>query len=292
MSEKETKSTGLPPEFTAPSETLKPGAHDSDMYMTSTSVTEGRKNVTSWIGRNTAGVAVGVIQLRAILPMIPGHIANASTFQFPILYREIACPDPYVIMAEDPDKETEFVDESAKAARWLELQGVRAIVGNCGFFGTYQHHIQEKIDTPFFSSSLVQLPTILTCLPKKKKVGVVTANGPLLEKGPALKYCGVSTQYESNRIVIQSAQGPEFDKVTGQSGKPFDVFKLEQEIVKAAETVVTRDPNVGAILLECTELSAAAYAVQNAVRLPVYDFCTLIRFIQDGAVARQYTGWM
>jgi Asp/Glu/hydantoin racemase len=92
--------------------------------------------------------------------------------------------------------------------------------------------------------------------------------------------------------VIQSAEGPEFDKVVGQTGGPFDVFKLEQEIVKAAETVVKRDPNVGAFLLECTELSAAAHAVQNAVRLPVYDYCTLIRFIQDGAVARQYTGWM
>ena len=78
----------------------------------------------------------------------------------------------------------------------------------------------------------------------------------------------------------------------GQTGEPFDVLKLEQKIVKAAKTVVKRDPNVGAILLECTELSAAAHAVQNAVRLPVYDYCTLIGFIQDGAVARQYTGWM
>ena len=283
---------GLPPEFTAPSETLKPGARESDFYMETTGYSAGKAKVTSWIGRNVAGISVGILQLRAVLPMVPGHIANGTTFDFPLLYREMLPPNPYTIMALDPDGDTAFLEEAVKACRWLELQGVRAIIGNCGFFGTFQAAIQERIDTPFFSSSLVQLPTVLTCLPSSKKVGVVTANGPVLEEAPAIENCGVSAEDKANRIVIAGAEGPEFTKVLGQTGEPFDVQKLEEEIVAAARGIVDSDPNIGAVLLECTELAPAAYAVQNAVRVPVYDYSTLIRFVHDGSRARQYHGYM
>ena len=60
-----------------------------------------------------------------------------------------------------------------------------------------QKAIGERIETPFFSSSLVQLPTVLTVLPSSKKVGVVTANGPVLEAGPAIENCGVSSDDKS-----------------------------------------------------------------------------------------------
>ena len=284
--------SGLPPEYTAPAETLKPGAHDSDLYMESTGYTKENEKVTTWIGRNTAGIAIGLVQLRAMLPMIPGHVGNGTTFKFPLLYREMLPPDPYKIMALEPDKEKVFVDEIVKAANWLELQGVRAIVGNCGFFGTYQTVVQERIDTPFFSSSLVQLPNILTCLPKRKKVGVITANGPILQQCPAIENCGVTIKDKNERVVIQGAEGPEFTKVLNQTGEPFNVLKLEKEIVDAAKRIMKRDKNIGAFLLECTELSAAAYAVQDEVRLPVYDYCTMVRLIHDGARARRYTGFV
>ena len=283
---------GLPPEFTAPSETLKPGKRESDFYMETTGYSAGNAKVTSWIGRNVAGVSVGILQLRAVLPMVPGHIANATTFDFPLLYREMLPENLYTIMALDPEADQGFLDEAVKACNWLELQGVRAIVGNCGFFGTFQNAIQERIDTPFFSSSLVQLPTILTCLPRSKKVGVVTANGPVLEEAPAIENCGVSAEDRKSRVIIAGAEGPEFTKVLQQTGEPFDVQKLEEEIVAAARSIVDNNDDIGAMLLECTELAPAAYAVQNAVRVPVYDYSTLIRFVQDGSRARQYHGYM
>ena len=76
---------GLPPEYTAPAETLKPGTHDSELFMEATGYTEENAMVSSWIGRNVAGITIGFVQLRAVLPMIPGHPANGTTFKFPIL---------------------------------------------------------------------------------------------------------------------------------------------------------------------------------------------------------------
>ena len=127
MSDQES-TTSLPPEFTAPADTLQPGPHDSDVYMESTGYSAEDDEVSCWIGRNVAGATIGLIQLRAILPLIPGNMGNATTFDFPLLYREMLPPDPYKIMATDPDAETEFVDEAVKAAKWLELQGVRGEV--------------------------------------------------------------------------------------------------------------------------------------------------------------------
>jgi Asp/Glu/hydantoin racemase len=280
--------SNVPPEYTAPSDTLKPGPHDSDYYVESTGASEENANVNWWLGRNVGGVTIGLIQLRAHLPMAPGNMGNATTFDFPLLYREMLPENPYDIMALKPEKP--FVDEIVKAARWLELQGVRAIMGNCGFFGTYQIAVAERIDTPFFSSSLIQLPTILQSLPRSKKVGVITANGEVLAAGPAIENCGVSPEDKKNRIVIEGCEnGSEFKKVLGLEGN-YNMLKLEREIVEAAERIVKRDKDVRAILLECTELPPAAYAVQNAVRLPVWDYTTLTKWIHLGCLRRPFTG--
>jgi hypothetical protein len=40
--------------------------------------------------------------------------------------------------------------------------------------------VQARIGTPFFSSSLMMLPMMVRSMPKNQKVGVLTANGPLL----------------------------------------------------------------------------------------------------------------
>ena len=64
----------------------------------------------------------------------------------------------------------------------------------------------------------------------------------------------------------------------------------EEEIVAATKKVVEEDGNIGAVLLECTELPPAAHAVQNAVRLPVWDYTTLTKWIHDGCLRRKFTG--
>jgi hypothetical protein len=48
----------------------------------------GEEDVTWWEGRRVrvGGIAIGVIQLSANIPMIPGNMGNASTFDFPLMY--------------------------------------------------------------------------------------------------------------------------------------------------------------------------------------------------------------
>ena len=137
---------------------------------------------------------------------------------------------------------------------------------------------------------------ILRALPKDQKIAVITANGPVLENNPAMENCGVTPEDKANRCVIGGCEDadtyPEFKKVLGQTGETFNVLKLEQEIVAATKKVVEENGNIGAVLLECTELPPAAAAVQEAVRRPVWDFTTLAKWVHDGCLRRKFTGWV
>ena len=278
----------LPKEWTAPWQSLQRGPHDSPQYMETAGYNEANADLTWWTGRNVAGVTIGLVQGRANLPMAPGNLGNATTFPFPLLYREFIPENVYDVLALEPVES--FTDQMVEAAKWLEFQGVRAIMANCGFFGTYQLAVQERIDTPFFSSSLMQLPMILQSLPRSKKVGIVTANGERLPQTQAIENCGVSLEDKANRLVIQGCEdGEEFQNILNLTGV-YNMVRLEQEIVAAAQEIVKRDKDVSAILLECTELPPAAHAVQNAVRLPVWDYTTLAKWIHSACLRRPFTG--
>ena len=56
-------------------------------------------DVVWWEGRRVGGIAIGVIQLSANIPMIPGNMGNASTFDFPLLYEPMEVTGDMVVNA-------------------------------------------------------------------------------------------------------------------------------------------------------------------------------------------------
>ena len=271
--------------------TLKPGARDSALYTETSGYYDEDSDLTWWDGRNVSGVTIGLVQFRANVPMMPGNMGNATTFDFPMLYREMLPYNIVDVLAEEPT--ANFTEAIVDAARWLELQGVSAIMGNCGFFGSYQNTVQARINTPFFSSSLMQLPMIVQSMPRDKKVAVITANGPRLSIVPAIEACGLSAEDKANRIVVRGLENaPEFDGAVGNLIGYYNPFKVEQEMVALARQMLQENDDIGTFLLECTELSPHAFAVSNEVRMPVWDYTTLTKWIYSGCVRRPFVGRM
>ncbi len=76
-----------------------------------------------------------------------------------------------------------------------------------------------------------------------------------------------------------------------RDGKPYPREALEDELVDCARLLVKRYPNVGAIVLECTQMPPLALKVQEAVKLPVYDVFTLGTWFYSGLVRRPFAEW-
>lgn len=247
------------------------------------------RDVTGWKGRSVYGPTVGIIQLPANIPMLPGDMGNATTFDFPVLYELIPDIDPHWVLAADPHPEV--LKRTIIAAHRLEMQGCRAIIGNCGFFANYQPEVANAITVPFFSGSLMQVPMALIAVGSNKKVGVLTANGKLLKASPALKNSGVADKDMSRVVIYGNEDGKQMNNVTGEKGQ-FSPKGLEKELVNLTKKCVKEHPDVGAIVLECTEFPPHAHAIQDAVRLPMYDFVTMTKLMHAGAMQKPYTGWM
>jgi aspartate/glutamate racemase len=258
------------------------------MYTEETGFDENNPDMTWWPGRNISGVTIGLVQVRANLPMMPGNMGNATTFDFPMLYREMNVDNVMDLMK--PEMTKNFTDGIVEAAKWLELQGVSAIMGNCGFFAHYQNVVQDRIDTPFFSSSLMMLPMMVQSLPRNKKVGVLTANGPLLASGQAMENCGLSRELQASRVVIEGCEDDlEFAYAMSLDGK-LNANRFERDILEGIKRLLKKDKDIAMILLECTELPPHAVAVQKMVNMPVWDYTSLTNWIYSGCVRRPFVG--
>ena len=266
--------------------TLKPGDRANDLYAPQEGFND--TDATWWPGRGFSGVTIGILQFQANLPMIPGNMGNATTFDFPITYRLMDAENVYDVMSTTPVKR--FTDAAVEACNWLEMQGVRAIIGNCGFWGHYQKVVQERINTPFFSSRLMMLPMMVRSLPGKQKVGVLTANGPLLSEGAATANCGLSPEDLKNRVVIEGCEDDlEFARAMAVQGA-YNPVKFEQDVLAGIKRLLKKDKDIGIILLECTELSPHAHAVQRLVNMPVWDYTSMTNWIHSGTARRPFNG--
>ena len=235
-------------------------------------------------GQVAYGYSVGIVCLEYFLPFIPGDVGNASTYDFPVLYREVkGATFEAIIQRQDPALASPIVD----AARELERQGVKAITSDCGYFGAYQREVAEAVAVPVFLSSLLQLPLVLSMLAPHQKVAALVANGASLSDR-VLERIGIA---DTGRIVFRGLEDkPEFRKTVLDECGTLDVDAVEQEVVDAALEVQAEHPELGAILLECSDLPPYSAAVQAATGLPVFDWIGFINYVHHAVNARPYSG--
>lgn len=67
---------------------------------------------------------------------------------------------------------------------------------------------------------------------------------------------------------------------------------VKGELVSIAKNMVRDHPDIGAILLECTDMPPHAADIQRAVNLPVFDSVTMIKFIKNVVCQQPYYGFL
>jgi len=235
-------------------------------------------------GARNYGLAVGILQLDCSLPFIPGDVDNAGTYPYPVLYKVVPGLSTLACLRGAPELETAVVE----AAKELEKQGVRAISSDCGFMLQFQKAVREAVKIPVCMSSMLQLPLIAASLAPSRPIAVITADSTNLTKA-FLDRAGVMVP---NPVIIRGLEDqPEFKGAVLEEKGSIDAALVEAEVVSVTKQIREAHPDLGAVLFECSMLPPYARAVQDAVGLPVFDFVTMINWLQAGTHQRRYEGF-
>lgn len=236
--------------------------------------------------QQVAGYPVGIVYIENVnYPLIPGNVVNACTYDFPVRMKAVPNLTNDRLFNNDPT----IVDDIIETARsMVENDGVRAICSACGFFGNYQQQVRAALDVPVAMSSLVQLPWIQSLIRPDQKIGILTANKASMT-ADLLKACGATRT--DNLIIKDALKTDEFAAVVDMRGC-FDNTVAAREITDLAEELVAEHDDLGAILLECSDMPPYASLVQEVTQLPVFDFITLIKWLRSGVAQKPYSGWV
>lgn len=233
-------------------------------------------------GQNIYGVSIGVLSLESYFPKPPGHIKNPSSLPFTTTYEILhGITVPELLNNPSPD----MLESILVAARRLEAQGVRAITGSCGFLAMFQKEIAEAVSIPVFVSSLLQVPLAFQLT--RAPVGILTASAPSLTN----KHI-VGAGCEGIPIVVQGLENTEeFAAVILRNERNgMDLAKVENEVLEAGRALLDRSPDIGAIVLECTDLPPYAHRLQDAIHRPVFDLTTLSTMMHNVVSRQKYSG--
>jgi aspartate/glutamate racemase len=230
------------------------------------------------------GESIGILILDAAYPCIPGNVGNATTFDFPVRYEKIeGASIDRLLNQQDPTLAKLFTD----AAVNLRRAGVKAITGACGFMALFQQEVAASVDIPVFLSSLIQIPFIFKIT--RKKVGIITANASCLTEK---HFNNTAVPLEIPIAIAGMENQPEFKSAILEEKGTLDSLKIEDEVIGVARQLLQDHPDIGSILLECSDLPPYAAAVQRAVNLPVFDFITMINYVHSSLVRMPFKGFM
>jgi Asp/Glu/hydantoin racemase len=232
-------------------------------------------------GKAIYGARLGILMLDARFPRIEGDMGNARTWPFPVLYRVVrdASPDR-VVRRRAEGLLPAFLD----AADELVRLGADGITTNCGFLSLFQAELAARAGVPVATSSLMQVAMVQATLPPGKRVGVLTVDAGSLT-ADHLKAAGAPT----DTPVVGTETGREFTRVLLGNQERLDVAAAEHDLLDAGRALVAKHNDIGAVVLECTNMAPYSAALREALGLPVYDIVSFISWFHAGLEPRRFS---
>ena len=231
-------------------------------------------------GKSIYGASVGILMLDATFPRIPGDIGNALTWSFPVHYQ--------VVRGASPDKVVRHRGEGmlkhfVEAARDLVASGADGITTNCGFLALFQEELKASVPVPVATSSLMQVGMVQSMLAPGQRVGILTISQATLTNDH-----------------LRAANVPLDTPIAGtEGGRAFSAGILDghlemnfedcrQDLLDAARLLVSQNHNMGAIVLECTNMVPYAADIRKVTGLPVYSMYSFVSWFQSGLMPRRF----
>ena len=232
-------------------------------------------------GKALYGARLGILMLEAQFPRIPGDMGNATSWDFPVHYKIVRGASPDKVVRQGADG---LLDAFIDAARDLVADGVDGITTNCGFLGLFQQALTEAVPVPVLTSSLMQVDMVNRLLPAGKRAGILTISGS------SLTDAHLQAAHVPLDTPIGTTEGmAEFTRAILDNELKLDIEKARSDNVQAAKALITAHPEVGAIVLECTNMCPYARDIEQATGVPVFSILTAVEWFHSGLRPRGFS---
>lgn len=229
-----------------------------------------------------AASALGVLMLDTRFHRPVGDVGHSASWDCPVRFKIVGGATAGKVVHQDASA---LIPDFAAAAEGLVAEGARAIITSCGFMARYQDALAARISVPFGASSLLQVPLLAKTLGAGRKVGVLTYDAQSLGHA-ALAAVGADPL---TPVYGLPRDGAFHGLIEG--GQPYDRPAMEAELYAAARQMLSDHPEVGAIVLECTNMPPFAFGLRQAFGLPVQDILTLGHWLYLTTSPRSFAGF-
>jgi hypothetical protein len=220
--------------------------------------------------RTYYGVSLGILMLETYFERFNGDIGNARTWPFPVQYRIVKGASPNKITSLT---NTEFLEPFKEAADELIAAGVDGITTTCGFLALYQRELAAHCTVPVATSALLQVPMVARILPAGRRPAIMTFSAESLT-GKHLEAVGV----DPSAPIFGMPPSSEFQRSIRSGDTSVRFETLRQEVLTVATEAVKKDPSIGALVLECTNLTPYSADLRRQLDMPIFDVVSLVHW--------------
>jgi Asp/Glu/hydantoin racemase len=118
-------------------------------------------------------------------------------------------------------------------------------------------------------------------LPQGRRVGVLTISKASLTS-EHLKASGIPL----DTPIVGTDEGREFSRAILDDEPTLDVDLARGDLIDAGNQLVRDHPDIGAIVLECTNMTPYAADLRQTLGLPIYSIYSFVTWFQTGLMPR------
>lgn len=218
--------------------------------------------------------AVGILMLETNFPRPPGDIGNVGTWDFPVKMRKVDGASATKVVHENPRA---LLDAFIGVGRELVAEGCAGLATSCGFLALMQDDLKDALGVPFASSPLMQLPMIEATLPTAQKAGIVTISQESLSAAH-LRAVGV----RADTAVAGLPSTGSFATAIFEDSSEMDFQACRREVCETAKRLVSVHDDIGAIVLECTNMAPYAADIARVTGRPVHSIVSFLNWFHAG----------
>jgi hypothetical protein len=230
---------------------------------------------------NLSGIIIGVLilennpygELNGTEKLtIKGSLGNPATFNYPVIYETVPGATGDRVVYDGESMTSAYISAAVK----LVARGAGVITTNCGFTILFQKDLADSISVPVITSALVLLPLISNLISRQGEIGILTYDSESLQNN-ILNSGRVAIPQD--RLAIQGFHNFSSWSELNQPTPKVDAEQMKKDLVTGCHEILAQNPNLEALILECTGMPRFRSDVQHIAKRPVFDIVDAVHFV-------------